>query len=251
MSEVLTNIYITLLTTVSWSRYADDSQHNLPEEDDETMSTTEQEASIFYRPDSTSNPTDHSILLEQSTLAHGSLFRLGGHQEHKHDLTLPHPGPSYLSYPPPCSFPAGYNQPTPFPSRADGSWLHPSFASSWSGYPKSLPSYMNQKDLPSCPGGDCPSRCQSLSLPSSATMSSLEQPLSLCSNPPSANPCHHLLPPYSCYPKGAACCAQLPADPFTGRLLASKPLRPQCHSAYGTCCKSAAHTRHHRSGNYR
>lgn len=215
------------------------------------MSTTEQEASIFYMPDSTSNPTGHSILPEQSTLAHGSLFRLGGHQEHKHDLTLPHPGPSYLSYPPPCSFPAGYNQPTPYPSRADSSWLHPSFASSWSGYPKSLPSYMNQKDFPSCPGGDYPSRCQSLSLPSSSTMSSLEQPLSLCSNPPSANPCHHLLPPYSCLPKGAACCAQLPADPFTGRLLASKPLRPQCHLAYGTCCKSATHTQHHRSGNYR
>ncbi|KAF3834631.1 hypothetical protein F7725_027189 [Dissostichus mawsoni] len=46
--------------------------------------------------------------------------------------------------------------------------------------------------------------------------SSLEQPLSLCSNPPSGNLFHHTLSPYSCAPPGAACFAQLPPDAFRG-----------------------------------
>ncbi|KAK5907816.1 hypothetical protein CesoFtcFv8_005627 [Champsocephalus esox] len=58
--------------------------------------------------------------------------------------------------------------------------------------------------------------------------SSLEQPLSLCSNPPSGNLFHHTLSPYSCAPPGAACFAQLPPDPFRG----PKPWPPHQHPAY-------------------
>lgn len=204
------------------------------------MSVPEREASVVYKSDSTSNPDGCSILPERATLADDSLF--GREQEHEHNHAPPHPGQSYLLYQPPRSLPAGYSQPTPFPSQANGSWNHPSFASSWSGYPNSLPSYLNQKDFLSCTGDSSLSGCKSLSLPGthSTSMSSLEQPLSLCSNPPSANLCHHTLPPYSCLPQGAACCAQCPADAFTRRPVANKPLWPQYHPPFGTCCKSVS-----------
>ncbi|KAM9358202.1 uncharacterized protein traf3ip2l [Symphorus nematophorus] len=217
------------------SRYLN-SHHNTPEEDDETMSTEEREANV-HKMDSDPNPEGHRPPSEHTTFADDSLFsrqRLDREQEHKHDHTLPHPGLSYLLYPPPRSLPAGYGQPTPFPSHANGAWLHPSFASSWSGYPNSLPSSLSQKDYSSCGGDSCLSGCKSVSLPGrhSPSMSSLEQPLSLCSNPPSANLYHHTLPPYSCSPQGAACCAQCPADAFN-RPVGNKHPWPQYHPAYG------------------
>lgn len=219
------------------------SNHNLPEEDDETMSKAEREASVVYKPDSASDLDGWSVLPEPATPAEGSPLsrrRLDRGQEHNRNQTDPQPGPSYYLYQLPQSLPAGYSQPTPFPSQANGAWHHPSFASSWSGYPNSLPSYLNPKDFPSCTGDSCLSG--SLSLPGrhSATMSSLEQPRSLCSNPPSANSCHLTLPPYSCSPQGAACCAQCPADAFIGKPVANKPLWPRYHPAYGTCCKSTS-----------
>lgn len=212
------------------SRYPN-SHHNTPEEDDETMSTEEREASCVNKPDSTSNPDDHCPLPERTTSADDSLFgreRLDRQQEHKHNHTLPQPGPSYFLYQPPCSLPAGYSQPTPFPSQANGALLHPSFASSWSSYPNSLPSYLSQKDYSSCSGDSCLSGGKSVSLPGrhSTGMSNLEQPLSLCSNPPSANLCRHTLPPCSC-------CAQCPAEAFNGGAMANKHPWPQYHTAYG------------------
>ncbi|XP_056234612.1 E3 ubiquitin ligase TRAF3IP2 [Seriola aureovittata] len=205
------------------------SHHNTPEEDDETMSTKEQDA----MPDSTLNHDGLRCLPEFTTFADDSLFSRQTQQEHKHNHTLPQLGPSYCSYQPSCGLPAGYGQPTPFPSQAEGSWLHPSFPSSWSGYPNSLSSRMSQKGYSSCSGESCHSRHKFLSLPGrhSTSMSSLEQPLSLRSNPPSANLYHHTLSPYSCSPQGAACCAQCPADTFNRGPMVNHP-GPQYHPAY-------------------
>ncbi|TMS20341.1 Adapter protein CIKS [Larimichthys crocea] len=210
------------------------SHHNTPEEDDETMSTEERVANVVHNPDSTPNPDGPFSLPEHATFADGSLFRTQ-RQEHKPNHAFPHPGPGYFTYQPPRSLPAGYSQPTPFPSQDNSAWLHPSFESNWSGYPTSLPSCLNQKDFSSCTGDSCLSGCKSLSLPGrhSSCMSSLEQPFSLCSNPPSANLCHHTLPPYSCSPQGAACCAQCPADAFKRGPVANKPPWPQYPPAYG------------------
>lgn len=207
------------------------------------MSMEEREANVAHKLDSTSHPDVHHPLPEHSTLADDSLLsrhRLDREQEHKHNHTVPQPGPSYCSYQPTHSLPAGHSQLTPFPSQAEGPWLHPSFASSWSGYPNSLPSCLSQKDYSSCSGDSCISRYKFLSLPGrhSTSMSSLEQPLSLRSNPPSANFGHHTLSPYSCPPQGAACCAQCPAEVFNREPVANKHW-PQYHPAYGPYCKSA------------
>lgn len=201
------------------------------------MSTMGQETSPVCRPGSASRPPDHSVHPEQTTLADDSSF--GMVRDHGRHLSPHPPSLSFFSYPPPHCFAVGYSPPTPFPSQANGSWLHPSFASSWSGYPKSLPSYLNQKDF-SCSvgsGGLSGGRSLSLSLPGSASMSSLEQPQSLCSNPPSASLLHHDLPPYSCPAQGAGCCAQRPAESFSRRAGPSKPLWPQHHPANATCCE--------------
>lgn len=212
------------------------SHHNTPEEDDETMSAEERESRVVHKPASTHNPEGHQTLPEHTTFTDDSLVsRQRPDREHKHSHTLPQPCPSFFSYQPPSSLPAGHSQPTPFPSQANGSWLHPSFASSWSGYPNSLPASLSQKDFSSCTGESCLSGCKSLSLPSrqSLSMGSLEQPFSLCSNPPTANLYHHTLPPYSCSPQGAACCAQCPVDAFNRGPMVNKPLWPQCHPTYG------------------
>lgn len=208
-------------------------QHNMPEEDDETMSAAEQQASVVSKPDSSLNPGSGSTLPERVPLSQDSLV---GRQRLEDQLHVP-PGPSYFSYQPSRSLPAGFSQPTPFPSQASGPWIHSSFASSWSQYPSSLPSYLNHKDYSSCAGDSCLSGCKPLSLPGSHG-SSLEQPMSLCSNPPSANMYHHTLSPYACSPQGAACFAQCHVDAFTWRPRANKLLMPQCPPPNGTCCKS-------------
>ncbi|XP_064792324.1 E3 ubiquitin ligase TRAF3IP2 isoform X1 [Oncorhynchus masou masou] len=125
-------------------------------------------------------------------------------------------GPSYTPYQPPVGLPVGYSQPTPFPSQADGSWLHPSYTSAWSGpgpaYPSSLPSCLTPPNYPSYPGESCYSRGRSLSLTplpgrDSPSMTSLEQPHSLHSIPLSAGFYHHSLTPHTC-------CAQCPVEAF-------------------------------------
>ncbi|CAK6956181.1 uncharacterized protein LOC128361786 [Scomber scombrus] len=217
------------------SRYLSNHQ-NTPEEDDETMSTEEREAAVVQKPDSTSHPDGQDPLPEHATLADDSLLsreRLNIEQEHKHNHTVPMPSPSYCTYQPPRCLPAGYSQPTPFPSQVEGPWLHPS--SNWSQYTNSLPSYLSQKDYSSCPGDSSTSRYKFLSLPGrhSTSMTSLEQPMSLRSNPPSADFGHHTLSPYSCPPPGAACCAQCPPEAFNRGPVANKHFWPQYHPAYG------------------
>ncbi|KAM3875780.1 E3 ubiquitin ligase TRAF3IP2 [Diretmus argenteus] len=160
--------------------------------------------------------------------------RLGREPEHPPGPSLSQSGPSYCAYQPPHGLPAGYSQPTPFPSRADGSWLHPSFASGWSGYPSSLPSCPTPKDYSSYSAESSYSRNKFLSLPGRYSPSmSLEQPLSLHSNPPSADMYHHTLAPYYCSPQGAACCAQCPADAFKRGPVVHQHLRPGYPPAYG------------------
>lgn len=203
------------------------------------MSAAEQEAAVDYKPDPASD-----LILPATVAEEDSLLirrRPDREQEHKRNQRDPRPGPSYFSYQHPHGLSAGYGQPTPFPSQADGAWLHPSFASSssWSGYPNSLPSYLNPEDFPSCPAGSLslPGRHSSSSL---GSLGSLEQPHSLCSNPPSASSCHHTLPPHSCSPQGAACCAQCPADALARGPVANEPLWPQYRPLYGACCKSTS-----------
>lgn len=217
------------ISHVSQLRRNLNSHNNTPQEDDERMSMEEREASILHKPDSTLNSEDPAPHQEHPTFSDDFMFSQHREQEHAHP---PH-GPSFSVYQPPRSLPAGFSQPTPFPSQANHSWLHPSLASSWSGYPNSLPSCLSHKDFSGCFGESCLSGCKSTSLPGrhSPSMCSLEQPLSLCSNPPSANLYRHTLPPYSCSPQGAACCAQCP-DGFNRGAVASKQPWPPYQQSF-------------------
>ncbi|KAM9849227.1 uncharacterized protein traf3ip2l isoform 2-T2 [Aulostomus maculatus] len=182
------------------------------------MSMQEQEATVVQRHDTPHAPPEHSSVTDPLPSRH----RLDSEQRLKPNSPL-HPGPGYCGYWPPRSLPAGYSQPTPFPSQAEGAWLPPSMASSWSGYPSSLHSSLSHKDYSSCCGDSCLSRYKFLSFPDGE--SSLEQPLSLHSNPPTR---HHTLSPYTCSPQGAACCAQCPLEAFNRR-----PLWPGYHQTHG------------------
>ncbi|KAM8889732.1 uncharacterized protein ACB058_011092 isoform 5-T7 [Synchiropus picturatus] len=164
------------------------SRRNTPEEHDETMSAAEQD------PDTDAlmaNPNTHSPSPDGETQHN--------RETHPYDIS------SFSSYRQSCSLSAGFPHPTPFPSHNEAAWLHSSRASSGSGYPTSLPSRLTMKDYSSwsedgghfrsLPGREC----------------SLEQPLSLHSNPPTR---HHCLSPYACSPQGAPCCAQCPPEGF-------------------------------------
>nr|XP_054590771.1 E3 ubiquitin ligase TRAF3IP2 isoform X1 [Nothobranchius furzeri]XP_054590772.1 E3 ubiquitin ligase TRAF3IP2 isoform X1 [Nothobranchius furzeri]XP_054590773.1 E3 ubiquitin ligase TRAF3IP2 isoform X1 [Nothobranchius furzeri]XP_054590774.1 E3 ubiquitin ligase TRAF3IP2 isoform X1 [Nothobranchius furzeri]XP_054590775.1 E3 ubiquitin ligase TRAF3IP2 isoform X1 [Nothobranchius furzeri] len=196
------------------------SRHNTPEEDDETMSSEKREASHMV--DATTNLHGHPRLLD-----HGSVFSRQRWSSRQEDLRHPNIS-SFGSSQPPHSLPAGFTQPTPFPSQV--SWLHSSLNSSWSGYPNSLPSCLSQKHYPNC----CEDRCKSLSLPGQRCSNtfSLEQPLSLHSNPPSAELYHHTLSPYSGPPAGPACCAQCPAEAFSRRPIVDRHAWPPCSQYY-------------------
>ncbi|XP_010898987.1 adapter protein CIKS [Esox lucius] len=213
---------------------------NTPEEDDETMSTKDCHREIFTEPDPRpiSHPDGFSLPLDDDSSSHPDGFShrgaLEGQQPNRGLLE-----DSYSPYQPPVGLRAGYSQPTPFPSQADmyshstpfpsqtdafcrptpfpsqmdPSWIQPSGA--WSGpvYPRSLPSCPNPPDYPQYPGESCYSQGKSLSLPGHYSTSSLEQPRSLHSNPPSGG-LFHSLPPYYCPPPGAACCAKCPVGGF-------------------------------------
>ncbi|XP_068449166.1 E3 ubiquitin ligase TRAF3IP2 [Clinocottus analis] len=207
---------------------------NTPEEDDETMSTEERQAGGVHEPGAALRPDAHRPAPDRSVFTDDSRF--GG----------PRPDSAgFCCYQPPGRLPAGYSQPTPFPSWADGAWLHPSYASSWSGSAGSLPSAMSRKDPSRLSGDDSSlSGYKFVSLPGrrSPSMSSLEQPFSLCSNPPSGNLCHHTLSPYSCSPQGAACCALRPADGFNGGPAGAWPPYHPAYGPYdlGACRRPAA-----------
>lgn len=194
---------------------------NTPEEDDETMSTHGHQAAVVHRLDCEPNaedPTSAEELLRR--------LRLDKEQEVRHRHTQLQ-GHSFSVYQPHAG---AYGGPTPFHSQVDGSWLHPSSASC-SGYHNSLPSCLSHKDYSNCSEESFLSCSKFLSLPSgqSSVMSSLEQPLSLHSIPPSSDLCHHTLSPYLCSPQGAACCAQCPPDQFTRGPTVNKPHWPQYH----------------------
>nr|XP_057929206.1 uncharacterized protein traf3ip2l [Doryrhamphus excisus] len=167
---------------------------NTPQEDDETMSAEQQEVTAKMDPAGARlcDPFQEEPVLDSHARANLSS----------------------------CSFP-----PTPFPSLADSVWLPlSSLSSSWSGYPGSTPSSLNPKELCSCCGDSLPSGHKS--------PSSLEQPFSLHSDPPSR---HHTLPPYMCSPIGAACWAQCPADAFAGSGANVHPCFPN-REAHGLPC---------------
>nr|XP_020459075.1 adapter protein CIKS-like isoform X2 [Monopterus albus] len=222
------SVYSALAPNSQLSRYLS-SHHNTPEEDDETMSTEQREAIVVHKTDSAPNHDDHRPLPEHDD---DSLFSRQMMQEHNHNPALSQSGLSYCSYQVHSSFLPGYSQPTPFPSQCEGHWLHPSTASSQSVYPNSLPSSWSQNDYSIYSGESCYSGYKFLSLPGrhSPNESSLEQPLSLHSNPPSVG--HHTLPPYSCSPQGAVCCAQCPADTFNRGPMAPKYPWPQYHPGH-------------------
>lgn len=223
-------------------------RHNMPEEDDETMSITEQDSTISTssRPDSSCSSSSNrstGTFLQGAHLLDKALHCRWQSEEQRGPPPVMHSNfSSSSSYQPSRSLPAGFGQPTPFPSQANGSWLHPSLASSWSQYPSSKPSYPSQKEEQcSCANEGCLSACKSpqpCGCSSSSSPSSLEQPLSLCSNPPSANLYYHTLSPYACSPQGAACYAQRPVDAFTWRPRPNKGLQPECHPPNDTCSES-------------
>ncbi|XP_038131761.1 E3 ubiquitin ligase TRAF3IP2-like [Cyprinodon tularosa] len=201
---------------------------NTPEEDDETMNSEQREASLGHKAVPPLNLNGHRRPSDHTLVPDDSMFCKRGWNREQ----FPPASSSFCSSRPPHSLPAGYSQPTPFPSQVN--MLHPSFASSWTGYPNSLPSCLSQKEDSSCSEDSCLSRCKSASLPGQHTgnMMSLEQPLSLRSNPPSAELYHHTLSPYSCQPQGPACCAQCPADAFSRPPMANKYAWPQHSPAY-------------------
>lgn len=206
------------------------------------MSKEESVGSVVPEPDSSSSPNGHSPLPDCHSSIDDSLYSRQGvrrEQDHRLGHASSHSVPSYSPYQLPHGLPAGYSQPTPFPSQAEGSWLHPSFASGWSraGYPNSFPSCLSPKD--SYSGESCYSRNKFLSLPGrySPSMSSLEPPHSLHSNPPSADMHHHTLSPYYCSPQGVACCAQCPVDAFNMVPMAHPNLRPGYQPAHGPYCE--------------
>ncbi|XP_067085682.1 chromodomain-helicase-DNA-binding protein 1-like isoform X3 [Osmerus mordax] len=197
---------------------------NTPEEDDETMSKACEKDAV-PDPASSPHPCRQSPSDHHASFLGYSTFRRQGHMRdqdahpQRHAGNHARPLPSFGLYQPPLGLPAGYSQPTPFPSGAEGSWLHPSYASGWSGpgaYPSSLPSCLVPGDYHSYPLQSPYSSSKSISLPGrySPSMGSLEQPGSLHSNPPSADMHQHTLPSYYCSPQGAACCAQCPVDLF-------------------------------------
>ncbi|KAM4629320.1 uncharacterized protein traf3ip2l isoform 2-T3 [Polymixia lowei] len=205
------------------------------------MNKEECEGSAVPKAASSPNPNGHGPLPDHAPSLDEPLYSgrgpRGDHREHKQSHILSQPVPSYCPYQPPRGLPAGYSQPTPFPSQAEGSWLHPSFNSGWSGadYPNSLPSRLTPKDFTSCSGESSYSGNKFSSLPGrySPSLSSLEQPHSLHSNLPSAQMFHHTLSPYYYSPQGAACCAHGPADSFKRGPVVHQNINPGHHPAYG------------------
>ncbi|KAL1023428.1 hypothetical protein UPYG_G00040690 [Umbra pygmaea] len=229
---------------------------NTPEEDDENMSTKDCHNNITeLKP--CPNPHHDSSSLPQDSLnpdfhsdppssMSDSPFRgpraMG--RQHPSSSQLE---PSFSPYQLPVGLPAGYSQPTPFPSQADyseptscpsqaeiychftpfpsqaevhcrptpfpsqneASWIQPSATRYGLCYPRSLPSCPTPADYPRNPGESIYPAEKSLSLPGpySPSMSSLEPPHSLHSNPDS-------LLPYCCSPPGVPCCAQCPFNCF-------------------------------------
>ncbi|XP_078801841.1 uncharacterized protein traf3ip2l isoform X2 [Oryzias latipes] len=189
------------------------------------MNTEERETSSVHKLNCAPNLPNHRATSEGPAL--------GRHRWMEEQDPAPHPTASSLfSSQLRHSLPSGFCQPTPFPSQVR--LLHPSFASSGSGYPNSLPSYLHQKDDFSCSEKSCFSKYKSVSLPEphGGSMSSFEQPMSLRSNPPSAELYHHTFSPYSYHPHGPVCCPQHPADAFSRR-----PLQHPAHSQlyHGDC----------------
>ncbi|XP_034036484.1 uncharacterized protein traf3ip2l [Thalassophryne amazonica] len=195
------------------------ARYNTPEEDDETMSTAERQAKALHKLDSASHSERRQRPAEHGAFVDPVMSRLDpGQDGHAEFDSLP----GCCPYSAPRSLPAGFSQPTPFPSLEDGHRLHPSFASSWSGYPNSLPSCLSQNS-------DFSSESCKYKFLSLGHSSSLEQPLSLHSSPPSADLWRHTLSLYSYSPQGVSCCAQCPADAYSIGLVANKHLRPPYH----------------------
>ncbi|KAJ8409864.1 hypothetical protein AAFF_G00209050 [Aldrovandia affinis] len=190
---------------------------NCPEENDETVSDNN-------FPSILSEPTSNRCLdpcspRRPTPTGSPSGMAAGFPYTDEHTQSLPGSGLYQLSH----SQWARYNPATPFPSWEEGcpstldkgAWLHPSFASSYSGYPSSLPSCLPSGEYPSFPrAGLYPPR-GSHSLPGqcSSSIGSLEQPRSLHSIPPNAVAPHvYYLPPFPCPPQGPTCCSKCPAE---------------------------------------
>ncbi|KAG5833505.1 hypothetical protein ANANG_G00276630 [Anguilla anguilla] len=138
---------------------------NCPEENDETVSEDSVPSMLPSEPHSASPSDLHTPA--------GSLSGMTGGFSHAGEL-----GQSLTSssiYRPPCAPPVSYEPATPYPSWGGcpstldphkGAWLHPSLASSFSGYPSSLPAGLPSEGYPSFPvAGPCPAEGFSLGAP--------------------------------------------------------------------------------------
>ncbi|KAJ7993578.1 hypothetical protein DPEC_G00273860 [Dallia pectoralis] len=202
---------------------------NTPEEDDETMSTKDCPSEVITERGQSPVPDGYGLCLDDDT-SHSDFHPDSPVSNH---VALEEQQPSkgkqedrYSLYQPPVGLPAGYSQPTPYPSQDDmyshtshpdafcqptpypsqtePSWIPPS--GDWSVYPRSLPCCLTPPDYPRYTGGSCYHQVKSLS------GCSLELPRSLHSDPTSGGFIHSL-PPYYCPPPGVSCCAQCPVGP--------------------------------------
>ncbi|XP_064167487.1 E3 ubiquitin ligase TRAF3IP2-like isoform X1 [Anguilla rostrata] len=187
---------------------------NCPEENDETVSEDSVPSMLPSEPHSASSLDPHTPA--------GSLSGMTTGFSHAGELGQSLPSSSI--YRPPHAPPVSYEPATPYPSWGGcpstldphkGAWLHPSLASSFSGYPSSLPAGLPSEGYPSFPvAGPYPLR-GSHSLPGRCSPS-LEQPGSLhsvLSN--TALPHGYYLAPFPCQPPGPTCCSRCPAEGFS------------------------------------
>ncbi|XP_048109295.1 E3 ubiquitin ligase TRAF3IP2 isoform X1 [Alosa alosa] len=237
---------------------------NYPQEDDETLSkdgamdgalgsprpkqcspSSDFNSSLFKFPDGSRQPTR-----TQCTVS---------------NLSISSETSSYVPYQRPLGLPAGYSQPTPFPSRTEesqstlnphkGVWHHPMPVcdSSLDGYSAGpLPSFMisgscshYQSEMsfsrPHCGSLPLSGRC-------SPDQSGLEQPCSLHSLPmPAALQNFHLYP----HPQWRmACCAQCPMevlriDPVPHQAPGNpRPYLPSCPNPIGPLHRNSIHRDH-------
>ncbi|KAI1899826.1 hypothetical protein AGOR_G00065760 [Albula goreensis] len=211
---------------------------NCPEENDETVSE-DNLPSILSEPRSNHHEDPHSLrrqnpVVSMSESAVGFASELTQSSSGNGKLQLPH------------GTLAGYDPATPFPSWEEGcssafdphkgAWLHPSFASSFSEYPNSLPACLPSGGYSSFPEACAYPPRGSHSLPdqSSYSAGSLEQPQSLRSILPNFATHNYHLPPFHIRPpQGHACCSRCPAEVF--RLGPPAPHhgpRPEYHLPY-------------------
>ncbi|KAJ8350445.1 hypothetical protein SKAU_G00255750 [Synaphobranchus kaupii] len=182
---------------------------NCPEENDETANVDNLPSILSSEPCSTSPSDAHYPAGSLSRMAVGFPYagELGQSLTNS-SVYQPHHAP-LASYEPP--FPSWDSCPSTLDPHK-GAWLHPSLASSFSGFPSSLPACLPSEGYPSIPVVGPYPRMGSHSLPSRCSPS-LEEAGSLHSIPLNAALPHgYYQPPFPCQPPGPTCFSRCPVE---------------------------------------